>query len=137
MKRGLFVLLSALAVLGQSASIFSSKIQDEKYRVRVDNPWNRMKELGPLVDYDFDEYRTKEQVDAYVTHDVYNQLISRGFQVAKVEDETKDYHDWLLKNSPQDNPLLEYHDYNELTTFLQDYAARFPNITSLFSVGKR
>ena len=43
---------------------------------------------------------------------------------------------WLRANSPKDNALLDYHDYDELTAYLSDYAERYPNITNLFSIGQ-
>ena len=43
-----------------------------------------------------------------------------------------------LKNNPQDskNPMEDYHNYNELTSFLQNIATNYPNITKLESIGQ-
>lgn len=38
--------------------------------------------------------------------------------------------------NPAENSLLDYHDYDELTALLADYAKTYPNITELFSWGK-
>ena len=35
-----------------------------------------------------------------------------------------------------ENPLLEYHNYNELTDFLENIANQYPEITDLYSIGQ-
>lgn len=42
----------------------------------------------------------------------------------------------LKAASPAENPLLEYHDYEELTALLTQYSRTYAHICSLFSLGR-
>ena len=94
------------------------------------------RQLGKLVDFDFDGYRTPTEVDVWVNEATLKTVTSAGFVAEKRVNEAEEYMAWLKANSPKENRLLDYHDYEELTAYLQDYANRYPNITNLFSIGQ-
>lgn len=127
-----FIIVGCLVSFAMSKTSYGG----DKERYRVYNPWERLGELSALIDNDFDSHRNRNEVDVYINQNTFDVLVQKGFKVEKMRNEALEYHQWLLQNSPKDNPLLEYHDYNELTQFLQDYSIRFPNITRLFSIGR-
>ena len=92
--------------------------------------------LGKLVDFDFDSYRTPTEVDAWVNEETLAAVEKAGFKAEKIVNQAEEYMAWLKANSPKENRLLDYHDYEELTAYMQDYANRYPNITNLFSIGQ-
>lgn len=96
---------------------------------------SRLTEISDIVYNDFDTLKSRDAIDVWVNDDAYNRLIDANFQVTKLENQPEAMLKWLQQNSPKDNPLLEYHDYNELTAFLQQYHALYPNITEIFSLG--
>jgi hypothetical protein len=93
-------------------------------------------QLGELVDFDFDSYRTPTEVDAWVNADTMDALARAGFAAERRANDAEVYMAWLRANSPKENRLLEYHDYEELTAYLQDYATRYANLTRLYSIGQ-
>jgi len=92
--------------------------------------------LSELVDFDIDGYRTPTEADVWVNEATLAKLVAAGYQTERRVNEAEEYMKWLRENSPANNRLLEYHDYEELTAYLQDYAQRYPNLTSLYSIGQ-
>ena len=83
---------------------------------------------------ELDHYRTNTLVHAYATDEEINILRNNGFEVNKIINQAYEYYIQLNKN--KQNPLGEYHNYNELTDFLNSIANTYPNITSLESIGQ-
>ena len=46
------------------------------------------------------------------------------------------YEKLLLETINTSNPMETYHNYSELTEFLQTIATDYPNITNLFTIGQ-
>ena len=83
---------------------------------------------------ELDHYRTNTLVHAYATDKEINILKNNGFIVKKIINQAYEYYMQLKQN--ERNPLGEYHNYNELTDFLNSIASTYPNITSLESIGQ-
>ena len=101
--------------------------------------YNTMNELNQLAKYgiDLDHHRTPTEVHAYATTNQLNLIKSMGFDAYEIPNHAHDYFMQLkeeTKNS--NNPLRAYHDYNELTLFMQNIANQYPNITQLESIGQ-
>ena len=87
--------------------------------------YNTINELNQLVKYgiDLDHHRTPTEVHAYATTNQLNLIKSMGFDAYEIPNHAHDYFMQLkeeTKNS--NNPLRAYHDYNELTLFMQNIA---------------
>ena len=110
---------------------------EEKYTVEIS--FSSKEKLQQLVDIgiDLDHYRTKSLVHAYVSKKEFNIIASLNFEIKEIPNHAKIYFN-ELKNSPNNyrNPMEEYHNYEELTTFLQNIANEYPNITKLQSIGQ-
>tara|TARA_B100000579_G_scaffold205165_1_gene167699 strand:- start:606 stop:2552 length:1947 start_codon:yes stop_codon:yes gene_type:complete len=83
---------------------------------------------------ELDHYRTNTLVHAYATDKEINILRNNGFEVNKIINQAYEYYIQLKEN--ERNPLGEYHNYNELTDFLNSITSTYPNITSLESIGQ-
>jgi len=89
------------------------------------------------IGIDLDHHRTSSSVHAFVTKDEKNLIEGLGFSVSAIPNHARQYFEELKKlGEQQRNPMLEYHDYNELTAFLQDIASSYPSITRLESIGQ-
>ena len=88
------------------------------------------------IGIDLDHYRTPNSVHAFATQNEIQVIEKLGFSVVPIQNQAKQYFDELKKlGENARNPMLEYHDYNELTDFLQNIAASYPSITNLESIG--
>ncbi|MBC8256583.1 MAG: DUF2817 domain-containing protein [Candidatus Marinimicrobia bacterium] len=128
MKKNIIILL-ALFSLGFSLS--------EKHMVEIS--FNNITQLHQLVEMgiDLDHHRTLTEVHAFVTDEEFNQIQQLNFGIIEIPNQAKLYYD-ELKSSTQDsrNSMEDYHDYNELTTFMQYIADSYPEITRLESIGQ-
>ena len=109
----------------------------EKQMVKI--TFNSYLELHELVEMgiDFDHHRTMTEVHAFVTNEEFELISQLNFGIQKIENQAKLYFEELKKNTFNSrNPMEDYHDYNELTTFLQNIATVYPNITKLESIGQ-
>ena len=98
---------------------------------------NTMKDYQTLINLgiELDHYRTRELVHAYATDNEIELLNKIGFIVNRISNQPYDYYQ-KLKASSTRNPLEEYHNYNELTNFLNEIADQYPEITFLESIGQ-
>ena len=128
MKQKIIILL-ALFSLGFSLA--------EKRMVEI--TFNEITELQQLVDMDIDldHHRTLTEVHAFVTNEEFVQIKQFNFGIKEIPNQAKLYFE-ELRNNPQNsrNPMEAYHDYNELTAFMQNIADSYPNITRLESIGQ-
>ena len=84
-----------------------------------------------------DHYRTSTSTRAYVSKaDIIN-LESSNFKFNEIKNDARDYYLELINHTNHiNNPMEMYHNYNELTEFLQNIASNHPAITNLFSTGQ-
>ncbi|HIG51620.1 MAG TPA: hypothetical protein EYQ17_05040, partial [Candidatus Marinimicrobia bacterium] len=128
MKQKIIILL-ALFSLGFSLA--------EKRMVEIS--FNNITQLQQLVKMgiDLDHHRTLTEVHAFVTNEEFVQIKQFNFGIKEIPNQAKLYFE-ELRNNPQNsrNPMEAYHDYNELTAFMQNIADSYPNITRLESIGQ-
>ena len=86
---------------------------------------------------EFDHHRTLYEIHAYASQEDIHHLRLKGFKVDIIENEAFSYFN-ELKADPNyiNNPMEMYHNYSELTEFLQAISNQYPDITNLFSIGQ-
>jgi len=105
----------------------------------VEITFNELTELQQLVDMgiDLDHHRTRTEVHAFVTDEEFQLISQMNFGIREIPNEAKLYFEELKQNTLESrNPMEDYHNYIELTAFLQDIADNYPDITSLESIGQ-
>ncbi|SVD12455.1 uncharacterized protein METZ01_LOCUS365309, partial [marine metagenome] len=105
----------------------------------VEITFNELTELQQLVDIgiDLDHHRTHSEVHAFVTDEEFQRISQMHFGIREIPNQAKLYFEELRRNTSNSrNPMEDYHNYNELTTFLQDIAANYSEITNLESIGQ-
>jgi len=128
MKQILFITFLLFAV------IFANV---EKRMVEI--TFNELTELQQLVDMgiDLDHHRTRTEVHAFVTDEEFQLISQMNFGIREIPNEAKLYFEELKQNTMESrNPMEDYHNYIELTAFLQDIADNYPDITRLESIGQ-
>ena len=128
MKKNIIVIL-VLFTLGFSLS--------EKRMVEI--TFNELTKLQQLVDMgiDLDHHRTRTEVHAFVTDEEFQLISQMDFGIREIPNEAKLYFEELKQNTMESrNPMEDYHNYIELTAFLQDIADNYPDITRLESIGQ-
>ena len=120
------MLLFSISFSNQQKNIANIQIT-EKQDLKI------ISELGVEIDH----YRTLDEIHVFVNDTEFKNIQKLGYQINYIPNEAKIYYDKLLNETRgSDNPLSEYHNYNELTDFLQNIAKQYPNITNLKSIGK-
>ena len=105
----------------------------------VEISFSNLSQLDALVqmNIDLDHHRTKNDVHAFVTDEEYNQISNMGFGITEIPNQAKLYFQELISNNQDSrNPMRSYHNYDELTDFLQEINSQYPNITNLLSIGQ-
>ena len=109
----------------------------EKRMVEIN--FDQLTQLHQLVEMgiDLDHHRTLTEVHAFVTDEEFESIRQLNFGIKEITNQAKLYYE-ELKNNSQDlrNPMEAYHDYTELTAFMQDIADSYPDITRLESIGQ-
>ena len=109
----------------------------EKRMVEIN--FDQLTQLQQLVEMgiDLDHHRTLSEVHAFVTDEEFESIKHLNFGIKEIPNQAKLYFE-ELKNNPQDsrNPMEDYHNYNELTAFMQNIADSYPDITRLESIGQ-
>ena len=108
-------------------------------RFPVEIQFAKIQELNQLNDLDihYDHHRNQSSVHAFVDKEIYREIESLGFKINRIENHAHNYFKELTHQSINtENPLLEYHNYNELTDFLENIANQYPEITDLYSIGQ-
>ena len=101
--------------------------------------FSNISELDELVkmNIDLDHHRTDSTVHAFVTDEEYNQISNLDFGIIDIPNQAKLYFQELTSdNQSLRNPMRSYHNYDELTDFLQEISSQHPNITNLLSIGQ-
>ena len=105
----------------------------------VEISFSNLSQLDALVqmNIDLDHHRTKNDVHAFVTDEEYNQISNMGFGITEIPNQAKLYFQELISNNQDSrNPMRSYHNYDELTDFLQEINSQYPDITNLLSIGQ-
>ena len=109
----------------------------EKQMVEI--TFNELTELQQLVNMgiDLDHHRTLTNVHAFVTEEEFQIISNLKFGIREIPNQAKLYYEQLMANTMDSrNPMEDYHNYEELTSFLQNIAENYPNITKLESIGQ-
>ena len=109
----------------------------EKRMVEIN--FDQLTQLQQLVKMgiDLDHHRTLSEVHAFVTDEEFESIKHLNFGIKEIPNQAKLYFEELKQNSMGSrNPMEDYHNYIELTAFLQDIADNYPDITSLESIGQ-
>ena len=78
-----------------------------------------------------------DDVHAFVTDEEYNQISNMGFDIIDIPNQAKLYfHELISNNQDSRNPMRLYHNYDELTDFLQGISSQYPTITNLLTIGQ-
>ena len=105
----------------------------------VEISFTNLSQLDALVqiNIDLDHHRTNYNVHAFVTNEEYNQISNLGFGIRDIPNQAKLYFEKLTSNnSDLRDPMRSYHNYDELTDFLEGINNQYPDITSLLSIGQ-
>ena len=89
----------------------------------VEISFSKLSQLDALVqmNIDLDHHRTKNDVHAFVTDEEYNQISNMGFGITDIPNQAKLYFQQLTSNNHDlRDPMRSYHNYDELTDFLQE-----------------
>ena len=120
------MLLFSISFSNQQKNIANIKII-EKQDLKI------ISELGIEIDH----HRSLDEIHVFVNDAEFKNIKKLGYQINYIPNKAKIYYDKLLNETrDSDNPLAEYHNYNELSDFLQNIAKQYPNITNLESIGK-
>ena len=123
-------LLHFIILLGM---IFSHSKETVKIEISSMNDYYNLYELG----IELDHHRTNHEVHAYATQDQIILLREKGYNINPIANQARDYYLTLMEESKNlNNPMRNYHNYTEMTIFLNDIASQYPNITSLESIGQ-
>ena len=105
----------------------------------VEISFSNLSQLDVLVqiNIDLDHHRTNHKVHAFVTDEEYNQIFNMGFGITDIPNQAKLYYQQLTSNNHDlRDPMRSYHNYDELTDFLQGINSQYPDITNLISIGQ-
>ena len=105
----------------------------------VEISFSNLSQLDALVqiNIDLDHHRTNDKVHAFVTDEEYNQIFNMGFGITDIPNQAKLYYQQLTSNNHDlRDPMRSYHNYDELTDFLQGINSQYPDITNLISIGQ-
>ena len=106
--------------------LFLGFIHAEKRLVEI--TFNKITQLNQLVEMgiDLDHHRNLREVHAFVTDDEFQLILQMDFGIREIPNKAKLYFEELRQNTMDSrNPMEEYHNYIELTAFLQDVANEY------------
>ena len=94
---------------------------------------DRITQAGAIIDH----YHNGNEVHILATESQYYIISNAGINIKKIENKARQYYLELLEETrDSDNPMRDYHDYNELTEFLVNISNTYPSITNLISIGQ-
>ena len=120
--------------------IFSSLlafIHTDKQTVEIS--FSSISELDQLVqmDINLDHHRTRNSVHAFVSPSEFKEISDLGYGIKYIPNQAKLYFEQLISDSEYSrDPMRAYHNYNELTEFLENINSQYPDITNLISIGQ-
>jgi hypothetical protein len=106
--------------------------RDQNLRI-INIPFSQVTQIGKLIDYDLTIIDIKDSnITAYASDQDIKKLINLGFEPEILFKNFAEMMGW------NDNPdkLYDFHNYNSLTTELQNIASNYPSITNLYSLGQ-
>jgi len=109
-----------------SLTIFSQ----QKVIIRFTNPDPVIVKHFATNNYDIAAYSPGVFLDLVVTEDVYQQLLSQGYQAEIMQTEAE-----MRANLMGDGDIPGYRSYQQSLTELQQMQANFPNICKLYDLG--
>ena len=114
--------------------IFSFTSYDTYYIIlKSSKDLDRITQAGAIIDH----YHNGNEVHILATESQYYTIINAGINIKKIENKARQYYLELLEETrDSDNPMRDYHDYNELTEFLVNISNTYPSITNLISIGQ-
>ena len=98
-----------------------------------------LNQLDKLVqmNIDLDHRRTNKSVHAFVTPEEFKEISDLGFNIEYIPNQARLYFEELINDSQYNtNPMRAYHNYEELTEFLENINIQYPDITNLISIGQ-
>ena len=105
----------------------------------VEIKFNDITDVQKLVDLniDLDHHRTFNSVHAFVSNGEFDIISKLNFEIEYIPNQARIYYEELKENTQNSrNPMEDYHNYVELTDFLEDIATNYPDITHLKSIGQ-
>lgn len=95
-------------------------------------------DVNILNKYDIDiDNVTSTEITVYVDDNELAELLAMGFDIYRIPYRAKEYADSLWQaTKDSDNPMDDYHNYDELTAFLQNIESQYPDICKLITVGQ-
>lgn len=113
-----------------------STAYSEKRMVEIS--FKNLYQLDLLVqmEIDLDHHRTLNEVHAFVTDEEFTKIHNMDFKIKYIPNRAKLYFEELISENDSRNPMRSYHNYEELTEFLNDINIQYPSITNLFSIGQ-
>ena len=103
----------------------------------VEIHFDQLFQLQQLVEMgiDLDHHRTLTEVHAFVTDEELEQIQLLNFEIKEIPNQAKIYFEELKESTRSSrNPMEGYHNYIELTAFMQEIADQYPDITRLESI---
>ena len=101
--------------------------------LRSSKDLDRITQAGAIIDH----YHNGNEVHILATESQYYIISNAGINIKKIENKARQYYLELLEETrDSDNPMRDYHDYNELTEFLVNISNTYPSITNLISIGQ-
>ena len=97
------------------------------------NDLDIISKTGAIIDH----YHSGNLVHMLATESQYTEIHQYGYAINKINNDAKEYYLQLLEETQDSgNPMRDYHNYSELTDFLNDIVNTYPSITSLTSIGQ-
>lgn len=123
----MFKALLLLATLVSCCWAFSEPLEELVAIVKIPNPEDVVKIIkrGISIDHPNKKHQTFE---AYVTE--------KEIEILKEYNVEYEIQPKEIAHETRDVRAVDYHDYNALTSFMESVAARYPQITKLFTIGK-
>tara|TARA_Y100000748_G_scaffold297258_1_gene291046 strand:- start:294 stop:2282 length:1989 start_codon:yes stop_codon:yes gene_type:complete len=94
---------------------------------------DNISKIGAIIDH----YHNGNEVHILATKSQYKTILNSNVNIKKIDNKARQYYLELIEETrDSDNPMRDYHNYNELTEFLQNIASNYPSITNLTSIGQ-
>ena len=107
----------------------------DTYSIIINSPkdLDYVSKTGAIIDH----YHNKNLVHILATDSQYDRIMNSGIAIQKIDNKARQYYlDLIEETRDSDNPMRDYHNYNELTDFLVDISNSYPSITNLISIGQ-
>ena len=116
-------------------SVILTSTSYDTYSIIINNKrdLDYINSTGAIIDH----YHNNNLVHILATDSQYNQILNSNIIIKKIKNEAKEYYLTLLEETrDSDNPMRDYHNYEELTNELIGISNAYPDITNLTSIGQ-